>query len=191
MRQFMVSSLFATTLAACYKDDEEGLSPSPDLNAVDSDQAAGGLEVTGDTSDPDDSNGDGVDDVMQSVGPGYESDGSPYWVVFNGATFPAYTDNLGVVGYGGGAYGTDDDGNDWSDSWAPLVDFNVDGVTVGKAFRNIRDGKYEINCADLGGADRDPFELYVAEGWCVPAVEGMDDPDWFTTHVDGADCPES
>jgi hypothetical protein len=189
MRHLVVSSLLIPLIACYGEPGEDGLNASPNLSVVEETDPAQAAVVTGDDSDPDDSNGDGIDDDMQSYGPGYESDGSPYWVIFQSGAWPAYTDNMGLVGYGGGAYGTVD--NDWQNSWAPLVDYMVDGVVIGKAFRNIRDGKYEVNCVDLGGPDREPFEPYQGEGWCYPeeGITGSDDTEWLTTHIDGEDCP--
>lgn len=172
MRHVIQSALGAVTLFGCH----------PEMPELPTDERPP-IQTTADEIG--DSNGDGIEDALQSFLFGYEDNGQPFFVVLNGPGLPAVTTNLWVVGYGGGVYEPESE-NTWFDPWAPMVPYIVDGVTIGYAFRNIRDAKYEIVVVDANS-----FEPYEGEGWgnLELGLTPWDDTRFVVTHVDGASCP--
>ncbi len=173
MRVFVFLPLFL--IAACgtsrrFEFEDSGTEP----------EDTGPIEPTG----PDgDSNDDGLPDEYQSIGVGYEGN-EPYVVFFTGPHLPPFTADLRWIGLGCSMYdgGLDDD---WEVPCAPLVPYKVNGVTVGYAFRNIREGIHEGNIVDA-----DSFSIN-GGGWAFPGdgQTEFDDPDFFVRHVDGPNCP--
>jgi|GEM_PF-5807497 len=139
------------------------------------------------TAGPDgDSNGDGLEDIYQSFGFGYDPSGHPYFVVFDGPALPPVQSDLWLVGYGGGVYVPEAE-NTWFEPWAPLVPYTVDKVRTGWAFANMREGRYEVVPVDASS-----FGPYDGAGWGNPelGLTPYDFSQFTVVRVDGANCPD-
>lgn len=159
MRSFLFVSIFALTVG-CYR-------PMP--TAPVETHSNGG-----------DSNGDGIQDSNQSIGRGHqEGNGQPYVVYFTGPQLPGDRTNLWQIGFGCSVYDSNMT-DDWETPCVPLVPYMVDGVTIGYAFVDIREGTYEGVPFDANGGNFANLEQLEVTG---------DEAGFIVTHVDGQDCP--
>ena len=174
----MLKSLFLATMACGYGRYE--------IEQVD-DKVDVPEEITGDGLADGDSNGDGLADVLQSFGFGYDG-GNVYFVTFDNRGLPPDTSDLWLVGQGGRAY-EPDAVNVWLDPWLPLVPYyGVGGGRTGWAFPVMRDALYEVVVVDVNSFQPDSLA-----GLGDPALgrTTYDDPQFLVTVIDGADCAQS